>query len=219
MSRSIKPIALLLLMVATPGIAQVRYAENADSYGMYAGTGTSILRLAPSKESPAKLAQMFKDMCIVTSNDPDRVEAAVAASGWQAERYHLQIGPSDGGSAQQVRQWAGDGMVLTLVTRSAVKSKDAGLVISRPQCSIFVGYGLQAGSDLHSALTSAIGSDPVNAAEMTRNGKPNKRYKPRWQLTTPAGTMVEVVTLAIGPNAYDPNGVLMLSAATQTSTR
>jgi hypothetical protein len=158
----------------------------------------------PQPYAPAEMAQLFKQVCLDTAGDPAAISAAVASGSLKLESVPVMLAAGKKSPAVAIPMWRGPGLVAAHTAGFAS--------VREAQCNItFYPSALPDRSALAEAVSAAVGSAPVNAAEaIKKNGKPDKYYSPRWSFASGADAF-RVNAIVMKGNRYLPGDRVLIA--------
>ena len=196
--------------IALAGLAGAASAQEGASWATGDGAMTTLmfgggsgLPPTPAAMAPEDMARLFKRICLDTNGDPAAIDAAAAAASPALTAAPMKVSAGKNKPEIQLHLWRGPGVV--------VAQTDGFFAVQDAQCNItFYPTALPDRSSLATALGAAIGTEPSNAADAVKKGKPNKHYLPIWVVGTAPPRRVSAV--AMRGNQYTPGDRVLFAA-------
>jgi len=188
-------ISFLALWLASSSAAkaQIFFADEHGRAVEFTAPSIPVIALSGHNDSADEVAYFFRQACLDSKLDLAAVDAAVSGAKWPMKRSDVKIPFNRPEFDTPVPQWVGSGRGLTVAPATYGIPTGSGFRVAGPQCTFVSGTPSFDRQALETALTNAIGTGPHNASEaVKKNGKPNKRYEPRWLWTGPNGVLQEV---------------------------
>jgi hypothetical protein len=185
-----------LIAIPTPSFAQDGAMWRDDrgrpmELTFSGGNGTPP---APMAFALDDMAQGFVRLCVETLGDQEAVAKAAEAEGLLVSITDSPV-PEKAPKAKMVMA-KGPGLVVTQTVQI--------LAYGYTQCNVnYFPDALPEPEDVASALMTVLGRKPDNEADrFKKNGKPNKGFKPQWQITGDDGTVFALQFDVMKSNPY-----------------
>jgi hypothetical protein len=207
----------LLLLSGALAVAVPATAQNGANWSTGAGSITTIQFAGGSGSAPDAVARTpieaaiaFKKWCLDSGGDP-----ALAAAEFQD--FGGAILPVSGGKDKppaKLHIYNGPGAV--------VAQTDGFFAVPQAQCNVsFYVPALPDKAEMQEAVSALFATPPTNAADaVKKNGKPNKRYVPTWEVTDAKGN-VRLITYSTLGSGFDAAGnrVMLVALFNPGATR
>ena len=190
---------LLSLAGVAPAGAQLFYTDSYGRAAEFIAPDIKAVQLSAEGDTAEEIAGFFRRACLDSKLVVEVVDAVASASKWQMVRRDVKIPFTRPEFETPVARWLGSGRALVVASVTIGIPTGSGFRVEGPQCTLVTGSPTFDRPALEAALTAVLGAGPSNVAEAFKNGKPNKRYEPRWMWAGQNGLPQEVGFAMIRP--------------------
>lgn len=164
----------------------------------------SVASSAPTDINITSMVEIFKQVCIQQSGDPEKIGALSEPSALEYEAQTISAGNKE--SPYLVHKWTAPGITISQHGHFLNGFEN--------QCNAsFRVSSLPPPLEIASVLEKALGSQPTNRAEaFKKNGKPNKRFKPEWSIVDGNGKPIKIIFNALDLSSLGKEKRVQLSA-------